>query len=108
MKKSVRDFLIAVVRGMGQVMFQDATLAGVLFLVGIGWGAVAMGSPAMFAGAVIGAIVSTAVGQWLYHDGEDGTEGFNGVLVGCALPLFLPAFAACADCPVLRDNDDYG
>lgn len=91
MNKSVKKFSVGVVRGMGQVMFQDATLAGMLFLVGIGWGAVAMGSPAMFAGAVIGAIVSTAVGQWLYHDGEDGTEGFNGVLVGCALPLFLSA-----------------
>lgn len=91
MKKSVRDFFTAVVRGMGQVMFQGAILAGVLFLAGIGWGAVAMGRPAMLAGAVIGAIISTTVGQWLYHDGEDGTEGFNGVLVGCALPLFLPA-----------------
>lgn len=91
MKKSVRGFLTAVVRGVGQVMFQDATLAGVLFLAGIGWGAVVMGRPEILAGAVGGGVVSTAVGQWLYHDGEDGAEGFNGVLVGCALPLFLPS-----------------
>lgn len=91
MNESVKKFLVAVVRGIGQVMFQGATWAGMLFLAGIGWGAMAMGRPEMLAGAVVGGMFSTAVGRWLYHDGDDGTEGFNGVLVGCALPLFLPA-----------------
>lgn len=91
MNESVKKFSVGVVRGMGQVMFQGATLAGLLFLAGIGWGAVAMDRVEMLVGAMVGGIVSTAVGQWMYHDGEDGTEGFNGVLVGCALPLFLPS-----------------
>ncbi len=38
-KQSVREFPVTVVRGVGQVMFQDSMWTGIFFLIGIFWGA---------------------------------------------------------------------
>ncbi|MBD5558172.1 MAG: urea transporter [Desulfovibrio sp.] len=85
---AVRDLL----RGSGQVMFQQSAWTGLLFLAGIFWGAYNAGAPQVAWGAVVGLIASSFAG-WIIgeypEDGQDGLWGFNGILVGCAFPTFL-------------------
>lgn len=85
-------FLDQSARGAGQVMFQNNPITGLLFLVGIGWGSVAAGMPQVVIGAVVALVVSTAVAMVLRVDRASlriGLFGYNGVLVGCAVPTFL-------------------
>ena len=85
---TIRDLL----RGSGQVMFQQSAWTGLLFIIGIFWGAIAAGAQQVAWGALLGLIASSFAG-WLMgehiEDGEDGLWGFNGILVGCAFPTFL-------------------
>ncbi|MDQ8726985.1 urea transporter [Bradyrhizobium sp. LHD-71] len=79
-------------RGAGQVMFQNNPLTGLLFLLGIFWGAIASGNPAIAVGAVVGLVVATVTAILLQSDEvslRQGLFGFNGVLVGVAVPTFL-------------------
>lgn len=88
LKGLVRDLL----RGSGQVMFQQSAWTGLLFLIGIFWGAYSAGAPQVAWGSLLGLVASTFAG-WIIgehiQDGEDGLWGFNGILVGCAFPTFL-------------------
>lgn len=89
---SARDFPRTLFRGIGQVMFQDSWLAGVLFLCGIFWGAYEEGLGIVAWGALVGVVVSTLTGYILHlpdQKGAQGLWGFNGVLVGCAFPTFM-------------------
>ena len=89
---SVKEFPRTVARGVGQVMFQDNKWTGLLFLVGIFWGAYEEGFPLVAWGALVGVLVSTLTGYILRlpdQHGANGLWGFNGVLVGCAFPTFL-------------------
>jgi urea transporter len=82
----------AMMRGAGQVMFQNSVLTGLLFLAGILWGAVSTGTHQVFIGALVGLVVSTITGCLLrlpIDEGDAGLWGFNGILVGCAFPTFL-------------------
>lgn len=82
----------SLLRGAGQVMFQQSAWTGTFFLCGILWGAYAAGHPLVFWGALLGLAVSTATGCLLRlpaDDGRQGLWGFNGILVGCAFPSFL-------------------
>lgn len=85
---SIRDLL----RGSGQVMFQQSAWTGLIFIIGIFWGACQAGAPQVAWGALLGLIASTFAG-WIIgehlQDGKDGLWGFNGILVGCAFPTFL-------------------
>ncbi len=87
-KGTIRDLL----RGSGQVMFQQSAWTGLLFIIGIFWGACYSGAPQVAWGALLGLIASTFAG-WIIgehvEDGRDGLWGFNGILVGCAFPTFL-------------------
>lgn len=86
------DSLRALLKGSGQVMFQGSAWTGLLFLVGIFWGAYESGQPAVAWGALLGLGASTLAGYLLHQpdaDGSEGLWGFNGILVGCALPTFL-------------------
>lgn len=79
-------------RGIGQVMFQQSAWTGLLFLAGIFWGAYESHTPAVAWGAIVGVIASTLAGVLVGEtpkDGDAGLWGFNGVLVGCAFPTFL-------------------
>lgn len=80
--------MTATFRGVGQVMFQDNALSGVLMLVGIGCNSVIM---CLF--ALLGATVSTLTAISLKYDRENienGLYGFNGTLVAIAVPCFMP------------------
>lgn len=85
-------YIKAILRGTGQVMFQGNVLTGLLFLCGIFWGAYQEGQGVVAWGALVGVISSTVAGYVVRlpaNDGLQGLWGFNGVLVGCALPTFL-------------------
>ncbi len=85
-------FVDIMLRGASQVMFQNSAWCGVLFLVGIAVGSLKMGVPAAGWGALVGLAVATLTGLVLHgspDEGRQGLWGFNGVLVGVALPMFL-------------------
>ncbi len=86
------EYIRLLMRGAAQVMFQGNVLCGILFLCAIFWGAYAQDTMAVAYGAVVGLIASTLAGYLVglpANDGEAGLWGFNGILVGCALPTFL-------------------
>jgi urea transporter len=79
-------------RGVGQVMFQDNPLSGLLFFIAIGWGSVAAGVPQVAIGGLVAVVVSTLTAHWLRVDVSAlraGLYGFNAYLVGLALPTFM-------------------
>ena len=79
-------------RGAGQVMFQGNWATGLLFLIGIFWGAWTEGQIQVGWGALVGLIVSTLTGYLLglpKEEGQEGLWGFNGILVGCGVMTFL-------------------
>jgi urea transporter len=85
-------FLDINLRGIGQVMFQNNPLSGLLFFIAIGWGSYAAGVPQVAIAGVVAVIVATLTAQWLRVDDESlnaGFYGFNGILVGLALATFL-------------------
>lgn len=80
-------FADALLRGVGQVMFQNNPVTGLLFLVGI-----LVNSATLFAAGVLGLLASTAAAITLRVDRAligAGLFGFNGVLVGIGLAFFL-------------------
>lgn len=73
-------------RGIGQVMFQDNALSGLIFLTGI-----AIASPLMAAGGLAGAVIGATTARLLKFDEEEyrnGIYGFNSTLVGVATFFF--------------------
>lgn len=91
----VADVLL---RGAGQVMFQNSSWTGLFFLLGIGWGAWTSGVPEVAAGALAGLATGTLAACLLRAPvGEirSGLHGYNGILVGCALPTFFGSGVVC-------------
>ena len=81
-------------RGIGQVMFQDNPLSGLLFFVAIGWGSYAAGVPQVAIGGLVAVLAATLMAQWLRVDEaalNAGLYGFNAYLVGLALATFMAA-----------------
>ena len=85
-------FIDVCLRGAGQVMFQNNPLTGLFFFLGIFWGAYAAGMIDVGIGAVVGTVVGTLTAYALRAPKENidiGLHGYNGILVGCALPTFF-------------------
>ncbi|MDA5194320.1 urea transporter [Govanella unica] len=81
------SFFDCVLRGVGQVMLQNNSYTGLLFLIGIFYN-----SPLFGAAVVLGTVVSTATAMLLGVDRalvRAGLFGFNGGLVAIALLYFL-------------------
>lgn len=79
-------------RGIGQVMFQNNPLSGLLFFIAIGWGSWAAGQPQVAIGGLAALLAGTLMAQWLRVEEADldaGLYGFNAYLVGLALPTFM-------------------
>ncbi len=79
-------------RGIGQVMFQDNPLSGLLFFIAIGWGSWAGGVPEVAIGGLLAVLSATLMAQWLRVDQaglNSGLYGFNGYLTGLALATFM-------------------
>lgn len=80
-------FADSVLRGIGQVMLQENSYAGLLFLAGIFWNSALLG-----VAALVGAAASTATATALGVERGQvraGLYGFNGALFGIALLYFL-------------------
>jgi urea transporter len=76
-----------VLKGIGQVMFQEHAGTGLLFLAGI-----AVASPVLAVGALLGALIGPGVARLLGYDRAEiaaGLHGFNPTLVGVAVPFLL-------------------
>ncbi len=83
----VADFVDYCLRGVGQVVFMNNPVTGLLILVGMFIASTWLGTA-----AIIGLVVSTLVGILLGMDRaliRAGLFGFNGILVGAGLSLFL-------------------
>ncbi len=79
-------------RGTAQVMFQNNPITGALFLAAIVWGSFAGGVPEVAVGGLLGLVTATLTALWLRVDQDGlaaGLYGYNGILVGLALPTFL-------------------
>jgi len=79
-------------RGIGQVMFQDNPLSGLLFFIAIGWGSLVAGMPQVAIGGLVAVIAGTLTAQWLRVDAAGlaaGLYGYNAYLVGLAFGTFL-------------------
>jgi urea transporter len=77
----------ALLRGVGQVMFQNNPLTGLLFLVGIFVNSARLGGAGL-----LGLAASTLAAYLLGADRaliRNGLFGFNGILVGIGLAFFL-------------------
>lgn len=84
---SVYNSLLVLGRGIGQVMFQNNALSGLLMLVGIFLNSWEMGIL-----AVSGNIISTLTAYFSGYSRDDiknGLYGFNGTLVGIAVGVFM-------------------
>lgn len=83
----VADFVDYCLRGVGQVVFMNNPITGLMIVIGI-----FVASAWLGVAAVIGLVASTLVGIFLGVDRtllRAGLFGFNGVLVGAGLGLFL-------------------
>jgi len=79
-------------RGIGQVMFQDNPLSGLLFFIAVGWGSFAAGVPQVAIGGLVAVLSGTLMAQWLRVEKASinaGLYGFNAYLVGLALATFM-------------------
>jgi urea transporter len=82
-------------RGIGQIMFQDNALTGLLFLIGIaaagfeeGWGFALL----MAGGGLVGTVLGTITAKLLHYNEaqiHDGIYGFNGTLVGIGMVFYF-------------------
>lgn len=83
----MRESLLIVGRGIGQVMFQGNALSGLLMLIGI-----ACNSWVLAVLALAGNVVSNLTAffsRYARDDIRDGLYGFNGTLVGIAIGVFM-------------------
>ena len=86
------NFLTEALKGTSQVFFMENPVTGVLFFVAMAYASYASGIWATTIGAALGVCVATLTARLLDCDApsvSSGLFGFNGVLVGAALPTFI-------------------
>lgn len=94
MNENRQGFLFQCLRGAGQVFFMENALTGLLFLVAIAYASFAGGDWATTIGALVGLVVATLTARLLECDEASitsGLFGFNGILIGIAMPTFITA-----------------
>lgn len=84
---SVDNSLLVLGRGIGQVMFQNNALSGLLMLIGIFLNSWEMGILAL-GGNIISTLTAYFSGYG-HDDIKNGLYGFNGTLVGIAVGVFM-------------------
>jgi urea transporter len=85
-------FLDINLRSIGQVMFQNNPLTGMLFLAAIAWASYASGAPRVAIAGIVAVVAANLTAELLHVDTDSlhaGLYGFNGILVGLALATFL-------------------
>ncbi|WP_202901629.1 urea transporter [Bryobacter aggregatus] len=96
-RNQVAGYLDANLRGASQVFLQDNPWTGLMILAAIFWGAHAAGNLEVAFGAAAGLVISTFVAILLRADPasiQQGLFGFNGILVGAAIPTYLVSHPA--------------
>ncbi len=91
-RNSAIRFIDVNLRGAGQVIFQNNPWTGLFFLLAIVWGAIAGGQIVIGISAIVALVIATVTAMLLDVDEtslRQGMFGFNGVLVGAAVPTFL-------------------
>jgi len=86
-KPSPVEFLLMTFKGVGQIVFQDNAITGVLFLMGI-----ALAGPLMALAGLLATLLGTATALLLGFDQSetrDGIYGFNSALIGIAVLFYL-------------------
>ena len=86
------QFLRSYLRGAGQVFFMENAITGLFFLAAIFWAGYVEGQPSTAWGGAVGLLVATLTALMIDSDDNaigQGLFGFNGVLVGVAVPTFL-------------------
>src|SRR5690554_1373868 len=88
------SFVDSVLRGIGQVMLQNNSYTGLLFLLGVFYSSTLSGWPFRMSpsAVLLGTVASTATAMLLGVERTDvraGLFGFNGALVAIALLYFL-------------------
>lgn len=90
---NLKKFSGSILRGVGQVFFQNNPITGLLFLIGI-----AINSWEMALYALIGTIISTLAAMFFKVSEDllkDGLFGFNGTLVGLGIAVFIKNGTLC-------------
>lgn len=80
-------FIESILRGVGQVMFQNNCVSGLLFLIGIFYNSWLFGLAAI--GGTVISTVSARMLKYSKEDIENGLYGFNGALTGIAIMIFF-------------------
>lgn len=91
---SDNNFIVQSLRGTSQVFFMENAITGALFFVAMAVASYVSGDWNTTIGAAVGVVVATATARLMGCDRpsvSSGLYGFNGVLVGAALPTFLEA-----------------
>lgn len=87
MMERVQEFLQSVLRGVGQVMLQENSWTGLLFLIGI-----AINSPYLALLALLATVIATLFAYGVSYSRDSikaGLYGYNATLVGIACGIFL-------------------
>jgi urea transporter len=91
-RRPLARFVDANLRGASQVFLQNNPLTGLIILVAVFWGAIAARIPQAAVGAVVGLVVGNVTAVLLKVPDEpirEGLFGFNPLLTGLAVPIFL-------------------
>ncbi len=94
MAEQKSNVLTESLKGTSQVFFMENPITGILFFVAMAYASYVSGVWATTIGAAIGVVVATLTARLLDCDEKSvasGLFGFNGVLVGAALPTFIAA-----------------
>jgi urea transporter len=86
-QNTIYRFLDTLCRGVGNVVFQDSAITGLLVLIGIG-----ISSWTASVGFLIGAAIATLIAKWFRADGhsiEHGMFAFSGGYVGLLMGVLL-------------------
>ncbi len=86
------EFIDSTLRGCAQVMFQNNPITGLFFFIAIFVGAYSEHIPDVAWGCLISTLTATLTGYFINKNRETlraGLYGYNGCLVGVALPTFL-------------------
>ncbi len=92
MDRQKRHIGTDLLKGTSQVFFLENSLTGIFFWAAMAYASYASGVWATTIGALIGVVSATLTARLLDCDGSSvasGLYGFNGVLVGAALPTFI-------------------
>lgn len=80
-------FIQSTLKGIGQIMLQENTITGILFLIGIFYGSILSGAAALL--STLTGTVTAILLKYNRKEIEQGLYGFSATLVGVAMATFM-------------------